>query len=142
MAKTFDHTVTVRLADVDAAGIIFFARYFEFCHAAYEELLCAVGLPIDRLLLASDYKIPIVKTEGEFPAPSRLGERLRVAVHWIERRTTSFVLGYRMEAPDGSLRASCRTVHVVVTERDGTLHKRPIPDDLGRALEQALGEPG
>ncbi|MDP6943925.1 MAG: polyprenyl synthetase family protein [Myxococcota bacterium] len=35
---SFEHRLTVRFYEVDRAGIAFFGRVFEYCHAAYEAL--------------------------------------------------------------------------------------------------------
>ena len=39
---SFEHRLIVRFYEVDRAGIAFFGRIFEYCHAAYEGLLVAV----------------------------------------------------------------------------------------------------
>ena len=35
------HVHVVRFSEVDAAGVVFFSRFFELCHHAWEEVLAA-----------------------------------------------------------------------------------------------------
>ena len=35
---------TIRFADTDAAGVVFFPNYLTICHEAYEESLAAAGI--------------------------------------------------------------------------------------------------
>jgi len=46
----FEARFPVRFHDVDRAGIIFFAKILEYCHAAFEDLLAASGFPPGPLL--------------------------------------------------------------------------------------------
>jgi len=40
----FTYRRTIRFADTDAAGVVFFPNYFSICHEAYEESLAADGI--------------------------------------------------------------------------------------------------
>ena len=38
----FSYSRSVRFADTDAAGVVFFANYLALCHEAYEEALAGL----------------------------------------------------------------------------------------------------
>ncbi|MFZ9683665.1 MAG: 1,4-dihydroxy-2-naphthoyl-CoA hydrolase, partial [Cephaloticoccus sp.] len=46
----FIYERTIRLAETDAAGIVYFANYLGLCHEAYEAALAAAGLPVQSFL--------------------------------------------------------------------------------------------
>ena len=71
----------VRFAHVDAAGIVFYPRYFEMLNAAVEDYFAAVvGTDFRAMHLDRGLGIPTVKIECEFLRPSRLGDMLDYAL--------------------------------------------------------------
>jgi 1,4-dihydroxy-2-naphthoyl-CoA hydrolase len=120
----FSHELRVRFQDVDAAGIVFFARILDYCHDAYVAFLEAAGCPLDASLREGRWMAPLVHAEADFIRPLRFGERLIVHIVAARLRETSYTLGYRLERPtDGKLApgqlageavAVGQTVHVVV----------------------------
>ncbi|UAK22902.1 acyl-CoA thioesterase [Sphingomonas nostoxanthinifaciens] len=74
---TFVSQQQVRFAHVDAAGIVFYPRYFEMLNAAVEDYFAAVvGIDFAEMHLRRGLGVPTVKLESEFTAPSRLGDLL------------------------------------------------------------------
>ena len=74
---TFVSRQQVRFAHVDAAGIVFYPRYFEMLNAAVEDYFAeAVGVDFKEIHLQRRLAVPTVKLESEFSAPSRLGDQL------------------------------------------------------------------
>jgi 1,4-dihydroxy-2-naphthoyl-CoA hydrolase len=67
---------TVRLNDIDAAGVVFAARICAIAHECYEDDLAAAGLPLARLLAEGSCLLPLVRLEADFRAPLRHGDRL------------------------------------------------------------------
>ena len=61
----FTHHRTVRLADTDAAGVVFFARTLMLCHEAYEEALARAGLDLKQFLGGADLIVPDYSQAGE-----------------------------------------------------------------------------
>lgn len=67
----------VRFAHVDAAGIVFYPRYFEMLNAAVEDYFAEqIGVDFAQIHMARKLGIPTVRLEADFTAPSRLGDRL------------------------------------------------------------------
>ena len=131
----FEHVVTVRFQDVDRAGIAFFGKVFDYCHATYEELLVALGRPIASLFEAGGFGMPLVHTEADFSRPMQLGDRLRVSVVVSEVSERTMTFDYTLRgADDGELRATARLVHVFVDLQ--RFRARLVPEDLVRDLDQ------
>ncbi len=124
----FVHRVTARFYEVDRAGILFFGRVFEMCHAAYEELLVAAGCDLDRLL-ALEVGMPLVHAEADFARPIRLHDRVDVAVEVARasERSLTFAFTLRGSGGDGDVRATATHVHAFVNLRDFTGASRPEP---------------
>lgn len=135
MISTWHHTV--RFAEVDPAGILFFSRVAEHCHAAYEALVAEAGLAIPAYFGGSSWKAPIVRWEVDYRAPSRLGERLAVTVVSLERGRSSLTLGFEVTGPDGSPRARAKMVAVFVEGEP--LVAVAIPDEVNEAFDRLLG---
>ena len=69
----------VRFAHVDAAGIVFYPRYFEMLNAAVEQYFAdIVGIDFRQMHLERKIGVPTVHLEADFSAPSRLGDRLAI----------------------------------------------------------------
>lgn len=132
----FTHTHVVRFAEVDPAGILFFSRVAEHCHAAYEALVASVGLSIPAYFGGSSWKAPIVRWEVDYHAPSRLGETLTVTINDVVRGRTSLTLAFMVTGPDGAPRSTARMVAVFV-EGD-PLRACAIPDEVNIAFDRLL----
>lgn len=116
----FDHHHLVRFAEVDAAGIVFFARAFEIAHAAFEGLLSEVGLPLAEILVTQPWIMPLVHAEADYKAPMRLGDKLVVGVRVERIGRTSVSL--RFEITGDQPHVVVRHVHVCMDRGSG----RPI----------------
>lgn len=70
----------VRFGDVDAAGIVFYPRYFEMLNAAVEDWFASMDHDFRTLHLEARLGVPTVRIECEFTAPSQLGDELEIEV--------------------------------------------------------------
>jgi 4-hydroxybenzoyl-CoA thioesterase len=74
---TFTSRQAVRFAHVDAAGIVFYPRYFEMLNAAVEDYFAqVVGVDFAQMHVVRRLGVPTVRLDAEFTAPSRLGDLL------------------------------------------------------------------
>jgi 1,4-dihydroxy-2-naphthoyl-CoA hydrolase len=123
-------SLPVRFQDVDAAGVLFFGRIYDYCHQAYEELWVAAGVDRAWIFSGADFLIPIAHSEADYKAPLRHGERVDVRVDVTHVGRASFHLAYRVTGPngDGDLRATAKTVHAFVARE--TMRPIPIPEEL------------
>jgi 1,4-dihydroxy-2-naphthoyl-CoA hydrolase len=110
----FTHHRTVRLADTDAAGVVYFARTLSICHEAYEEALAAAGVNLPDLLGANGIVVPISRSEADYKRPLRPGDKLRITVTPVAVSENSFSIRFEVVklGPSEKLAASVRTEHV------------------------------
>ena len=133
---------TVRFADCDPAGIVFFPQYMVMLTTVVEEWFDE-GLRISYAALIGERRtgLPTVRLEVDFTAISRHGEVLmqRVAVEKLGR--SSLTLQHEFLG-DGALRLRARQV-LVCTSLD-THKPQALPDDVRAALAPygVSGAPG
>jgi acyl-CoA thioesterase FadM len=167
--ETYEYTFTVRLHDIDGAGIVFFARILERAHDAYEALLDALGHSIAGYIVEGKYIIPIGSVEADYKRPLRQGEVIRARVSLMEMTGSSYRVRIRLVGPqsngsqsygprsdgsrsdgpggDGSaggppredLRAEIRLRCVAVLR--ATMRPTAVPPDLRQALATFLESP-
>ncbi|MCA9521833.1 MAG: acyl-CoA thioesterase [Myxococcales bacterium] len=127
----FEYTTPLRLADTDAAGVLFFARQFDLIHEAYEGFMRSVGFGLDRLLHDESFFISIVRAESEYRAPVWYGDTLRIALDVERIGQSSYVIAYTIDNGRGTV-GTARTVHVCVGRESKA--KRPLPAGLAARL--------
>ena len=123
----FVHRVTARFYEVDRAGIVFFGRIFEMCHATYEELLLAGGSSIEALIAEEGVGMPLVHSEADFVRPIRLHDRIDVALTVERVGERSMTFAYTLTGAGGAedVRARAKLVHVFVNIADMTPARPP-----------------
>lgn len=128
----FTCELTVRLYDTDAAGFLFYGSQFRLAHAALEEFLQHLGLPIGEVLRRREVLFPVVHAEADYRAPLSAGDRLtvRVGVRAIGER--SFTIAYRFLLPGGREAGGALTVHSALDTATGA--SCPLPEALRAAL--------
>lgn len=92
---TFVSQQLVRFAHVDAAGIVFYPRYFEMLNAAVEDYFAqARGVSFAAMHAERRLGVPTVKLEAEFVAVSRLGDLLdfRLTPERVGERSATFAI--------------------------------------------------
>jgi 4-hydroxybenzoyl-CoA thioesterase len=83
----------VRFADVDAAGIVFYPRYFEMINACIEDWFeTGLGYGFDAMIVRGHHAVPLAQIEVEFKAPSRLDDELTFKLVVTEVGRSSFKL--------------------------------------------------
>lgn len=127
----------IRFEEVDAAGLVFFARFAGYAHEAMEHLFAQLEGGYAALILARRIGLPAVRLESSFAAPVRYGEVLRIETSVTRLGNRSATLRYRMiRAHDGVLAAEL--LHTVVTTDLQVIASCPMPDDVRAALAAHL----
>ncbi len=113
---TFSYPYTVRLADTDAAGVLYFAQLWRICHEAYEEQLVALGFDWSQLLQAAEFALPIAQGSADFLGPIVCGDRLLVTLAPAALSRNEFAVNYEIAAQNRPQRllARARTRHVCI----------------------------
>jgi len=129
----------IRFQDVDAAGIIFYARAFELCHDVYVEFLSAAGIPLHESL-QGPVIAPIRHAEADYLRPLRFGDRVEVALVAAQlgptAAPTEVTLGFRIaKLPAREPSILVQSVHTFVTRE--RFERTSAPEALGRALAAA-----
>jgi len=129
---TFDREVAFE--DVDAAGIVYFARLIGFAHGALERLFDDVPGGYRAIIVKRGIGFPAVHVTTDFLAPIRYGDTARIVATVRKLGATSLHAHFAMtRTSDGAAIASATHVHVCTTL--ATLTKLPFPADLRAALE-------
>ena len=122
---TFSTIVRIRMHDIDAAGVIFFAHQFRLMSDAFEDYIRDLGQDFSELVTNSGYHFVIVHAESDFLKPVKLGDELRIAVKKQDQSTHSFTIQYELYNGD-TLVGTCMSVHVCIDAR--TRKKTALPD--------------
>jgi 4-hydroxybenzoyl-CoA thioesterase len=134
------HDRPVLFEDVDAAGIVFFARFLGYCHEAMERLFDGVEGGYKGLILDRRIGFPAVHVTTDFSSPLRYGDVARVEALVTKLGQTACHLHFTItRAKDGALVATMS--HVAVCSDLTTLTKLALPPDVRTALETHLGAP-
>lgn len=135
----FSIQTKIRFAHVDAAGIVFYPRYFEMLTEALEDWFAeAMGVDFATLHLTRRIGVPTVRLACEFNAPSLLGDVLDIAITPIEVGRSSCSLRYSVRGDDSErLKADA----VIVCVDLDTMRAIPWPDDIRTKIEAGLYPP-
>jgi 4-hydroxybenzoyl-CoA thioesterase len=122
----------IRFAEVDAAKIVFFARYLDFCHDAIEAMFGELPGGYAEMIVKRDLGVPSVHLEVDYKAPLRYGDVaiIETAVERIGTRSITLFHTFLRKA-DGVLCATIR--QVVVTTKLQAMESVDVPEDV-RAL--------
>ncbi|MGO4305969.1 acyl-CoA thioesterase [Cupriavidus sp. RAF12] len=134
MSEVFRNTVRIRFKHCDAAGIVFYPRYFEMLNDFIEDWF-ADGLdwPFDAMHGAGHAGVPTAELQCRFVAPSRLGDLLTRELRVTHVGRSSFAVDIRFAGPGDDTR-------MVVTQRLVCVDTRTMsPQVLPEAVRTAMG---
>lgn len=95
---------SIRLADTDAAGVVYFASMLSICHEAYEESLTQAGVNFGDFFRDPAVAIPIIHAEIDFFRPIYCGDRLIIELDPRLVNENTFDVAYQI------LSAACREI--------------------------------
>ncbi|OHE89217.1 MAG: thioesterase [Verrucomicrobia bacterium RIFCSPLOWO2_12_FULL_64_8] len=133
----FSYHRTIRFADTDAAGVVFFANYLAICHEAYEEALAEAVADLKTLFADHGFIVPIVKSQAEYLRPLSCGDKVRVTLSAAPLGDDSFALDFELHrlGPPEKLAARVRTEHVCISSK--TRKRQPLPPPLAAWVKGA-----
>ena len=127
----------IKFEEVDAANIVFFARFVNYAHEAMEHFFGGLDGGYARLIVERKIGLPAVHVEMSFASPLRYGDALRIETSVKKIGNRSIVLHYRMfNAATGALSAD--VTHTVVTTDLRALKSCEMPDDMRALLLQHM----
>ena len=136
----FTYLRPVRFEDVDAARIVFFSRFLNYCHEAMEALFGDLEGGYVGLIVERHVGLPAVHVECDFASPLRYGDvaRIDVSVDRIGRSSCAF--RYAITREQGGAKVAT-IVHVCAVSDLRELKSIPIPDDMRAVLTRHLTPP-
>jgi acyl-CoA thioester hydrolase len=132
-ARTFEARLQVQWADVDIAGIMYFAAYARFAEYAEMELFRELGFPYDTVFEELDFWLPRVRVESEYHAPALMGNWMRMRTH-IEKVGASSVRWRTVLFNEATGAASAQITMTVACMDRQTKKSRPLPTALRERL--------
>lgn len=129
----YNHHMTVRMYDTDAAGILYFGNQFRFAHDAFETLMHEEGLTFQDLFEREPFMFVIVHAESDYLSSLHVGDPIVVQT-WVSHiGTTSFHISYEILKGD-QLMGRAKTIHVCIDK--STRGKQVFPPKVRGFLEK------
>ncbi|MCT9114678.1 acyl-CoA thioesterase [Cupriavidus gilardii] len=144
-AQSFRNTVRVRFKDCDAAGIVFFPRYFEMLNDLVEDWFReALDWPFERMHGADRAGVPTADLQCRFVAPSRMGEVLTRELAVTRLGSSSCTLRVRFLGAQHDGRADLRVEFTqrLVCVDTARMAPRPFPAPVREAMARFVDEIG
>lgn len=134
MKDKFSIPYRVRLADTDAAGVVYFAHLLAMCHTAYEEVLVNLGIDLPKWVRQGTIAIPIIHGEIDCLRPIFWGDLVIITLTPQLVSDNEFVIAYQFTSetePDRIL-AKGKTQHVCINPQ--TRQRQPLPQEMTTGL--------
>lgn len=123
--------------DCDPAGILFFARVYEICHSAYEEMIRSFNLREDYWT-NDNFVVPILKSEASYHKPIKYGEMITIEMITGNLRDSSFELNYEIKNEQNEACTKVKTVHIFVDKK--SWKKTNLVKEVKEGLQKHLAE--
>jgi len=138
----FTKNIKVRFAHTDAAGIMFYPRYFGLINDVVEDWF-SEGLGFDFKHLHIDEKraVPTAHIKADFFRPSFMYDMLTFELMLTKIGTSSISLKILASSSDGTDKEERLKVSLILVHMDmETGNSLPWPDDMRAALNNWLPE--
>ncbi|MBV9332539.1 MAG: acyl-CoA thioesterase [Candidatus Eremiobacteraeota bacterium] len=132
-ARIFEARLQVQWADVDVAGIMYFAAYSRFAEYAEMQLFSELGFPYESVFEQYQFWLPRVRVEAEYHAPALMSDWIRMRTH-IERVGASSIRWKTVCFNERTGEAGA-AISFIVAAIDSSTHKsRALPEPIRSAL--------
>lgn len=130
---TSRQTVRIAWGDCDAAGIVFFPRYFAWFDASTHALFDKVGLSFATMReLYGGAIIPLVAARATFILPSTYGDEVAIDTAIVRWGRSSFDVHHRLLRGDALAVEGFETRVWTGRTADNRLKGQPIPPEVIR----------
>jgi len=133
--SVFTREIIVRFEHCDAAGLMFYPRFFALVNEMVEDWFAFLGAPFAALHVRERKGVPTVKLEAAFLAPARMGELLKQSLRVAHLGRSSCRLIHEARIED---RAVARFEHVIVFTDLAAMRAEAWPLDLRAAMSRYL----
>jgi acyl-CoA thioester hydrolase len=132
-ARVFESRLQVQWADVDIAGIMYFAAYSRFAEYAEMQLFAELGFPYESVFGEYGFWLPRVRVEAEYHTPAFMSDWMRMRTH-IERVGASSVRWKTVFFNEHTGQPGA-AVSLIVAAIDAVTKKScPLPEPIRTAL--------
>lgn len=125
----FRWPVRVYYEDTDAGGVVYHARYLNFCERARTEWLRARGWEQDALSREQKVVFVVSRASLEYRRPARFNDALDVTCEVARLRAVAIDFTQRVERSADSAVLCGVSVRVVCVDA-GTMRPKPIPEAI------------
>lgn len=123
----FSYHRTIKFADTDAAGVVYFANLLSICHEAYEEYLATnLGIDLSKFFQDKLTAIPIIHAEIDFAQPLFCGERISISIAPQLLNDKVFEIIYKIDK-DSVMVANALTRHICLNPQTRKTQSLPAP---------------
>jgi 1,4-dihydroxy-2-naphthoyl-CoA hydrolase len=132
----FEYSRTIRFADTDAAGVVYFANVLSICHEAYEASLASTGINLKEFFTKPSFALPIVHAEVNFLRAIFCGEQIIIQIFPVQLSENKFEISYKIK-PNleiENLLATAKTLHICI--HNSTQTRSPLPPKILQWLNQ------
>ncbi len=127
----FTRDLIIRFEHCDAAGIIFYPRFFALVNETVEDWFASLGHSFKSLHVDQRKGVPTVRFECEFVGPVRIGDMLHQQLGVDSIGNSSLNLKHIASIGD---RTVARFDQTIVFTDLATMSAQPWPADLRRAI--------
>jgi 1,4-dihydroxy-2-naphthoyl-CoA hydrolase len=112
---------TVLFQEIDVAGVVFFARIFDWFHDTYVACLAARGIELPAVLRAGSWGAPLVHAEADYQRSFRFGDAIAVEITSVNVGEKSITVEYRIvqQKDPATSCATGRTIHAFIDRSNG-----------------------
>jgi len=134
-AGRFHFEIPVRFNDVDHARVVYFPKYLDYCHEAFEEFVAfATGRPYASVVNDFGLGYPAVHADVDYSAPSRFGDVLRIRVTCTRLGKKSATVRYLIRRKEDDEKIADASVTIACIEMDA-FRAVPIPPEHRKMFE-------
>jgi len=124
----YSYNTIIKIYDVDAAGILFFANQFRLVYDAYESYLEDIGYSVKKIINEADFLLPVVSAKTDYKVPLFVGDNISVNIEVKTIGESSVTLAHKIYKEKKILAGEGETVHVSIDKKTGK--KLPFPKEL------------
>lgn len=135
MHEVFENTV--RFAETDAQGIVFYGNYATYQDETFTEFMEAIGYPYDEVEDAG-WDVHVVNLELNYRRPAEFRDRLTNAMRVTAIRESSIEFAYECRDEAGEPLVEGTVVHVAVDDSGSPTR---VPDAFREAVVEFQDEP-
>ena len=132
----YTKTQKIYLADTDATGFAYYAKYLEWMEAARIDLLEEIGFKFSDVL-KSPVSAVIRSSSCDYKAPLRFGDTVEIATYISKLGKTNAIISYEFTNLTSGQNAGNAEVSVVFIDKE-SLRPTKIPEEISKGFEKYL----